>query len=97
LLSLASGPRHGYAIMQDVRLLSGGRVALSTGTLYGALRRLLDGGWIARLAGPDEEAQGRPHKDYVLTDLGRQIFAAEARRMDALVQAARSRAQTEGI
>ena len=38
LLSLALGPRHGYLIMKDVRSLSRGRVTLSTGTLYGALK-----------------------------------------------------------
>ena len=41
LLSLADQPRHGYAILQDTHKISGGRVRLSTGTLYGALRRLL--------------------------------------------------------
>src|SRR2546421_10786054 len=48
LLSLAEQPRHGYAILQDVQEMSEGRVTLSTGTLYGALRRLLDDGWIER-------------------------------------------------
>ena len=42
LLSLAEQPRHGYSILKDVERMSGGRVKLSTGTLYGALRRLLD-------------------------------------------------------
>lgn len=47
LLSLSTGPLHGYAIMKDVRALSQERVILSTGTLYGALKRLLELGWIA--------------------------------------------------
>lgn len=42
LLSLAPGQKHGYAIMKDVEALSDGRLSLSTGTLYGALKRLLD-------------------------------------------------------
>ena len=42
LISLADQPRHGYALLKDVEALSGGRVRLSTGTLYGALRRLLE-------------------------------------------------------
>ena len=55
LLSLAPGPRHGYAIMKDVRALSHNRVELSTGTLYSALKRLLDQNWIReRLSGQSE-------------------------------------------
>ena len=42
LLSLAEQPRHGYSILKDIESMSGGRVLLSTGTLYGALQRLLD-------------------------------------------------------
>ena len=49
LLSLAEQPRHGYSILKDVESMSGGRVLLSTGTLYGALQRLLDNGWIERV------------------------------------------------
>ena len=49
LLSLAPGPKHGYAIMKDVQALSDSRVGLSTGTLYGALKRLLDGGRVRRV------------------------------------------------
>jgi DNA-binding PadR family transcriptional regulator len=46
LLSLAGQPRHGYSILKDVEQMSDGRVMLSTGTLYGALRRLLHAEWI---------------------------------------------------
>ncbi len=52
LLSLAPGPRHGYSIMKDVLQLSSGRVELSTGTLYSALKRLLDQNWIQRTEDP---------------------------------------------
>ena len=48
LMSLANKPRHGYALMKDIERLSNGRVRLSTGTLYGALRRLLADHWIER-------------------------------------------------
>jgi DNA-binding PadR family transcriptional regulator len=48
LLSLAEQPCHGYAILKDVEEMSDGRVVLSTGTLYGALRRMLDDDWIER-------------------------------------------------
>ena len=91
LLSLASGPRHGYAIMKDVQSLSQGRVSLSTGTLYGALKRLLEQGWILRAEDRDPADNGRERKTYRLTDLGRQVLGAELERLDSLVIAAQMR------
>ena len=91
LLSLASGPRHGYAIMKDVNQLSHGRVVLSTGTLYTSLKRLLDQGWIQRSADPDSPANGRGRKTYRLAQLGRQILEAEVQRLQGLVSVARLR------
>ena len=58
LLSLAPGPKHGYAIMKDVKMLSESRDLLSTGTLYGAIKRLLDQGWILRVDEPAENGNG---------------------------------------
>lgn len=91
LLSLASGPRHGYAIMKDVQTLSQDRVNLSTGTLYGALKRLLEQGWILRAEEQDPSDNGRERKTYRLTDLGVQILGAELERLDSLVVAAQMR------
>lgn len=93
LLCLAPGPRHGYAIMKDVAALSGDRVQLSTGTLYGALKRLLVQDWIQRAQAepppePGARVPGRPRKAYVLTDLGRRVLDAEVARLQALVDAA---------
>ncbi len=53
LMNLSSGPRHGYAIMKEVHEMSKGRITFSTGTLYGALKRLLDQGWITRNDGEE--------------------------------------------
>jgi DNA-binding PadR family transcriptional regulator len=89
LLTLVPGARHGYAILKEVEALSAGRVRLSTGTLYGALDRLLNLGWIARL--DEEPTGGRVHKSYQLTALGRQILQAETDRMAALVAASQRR------
>jgi DNA-binding PadR family transcriptional regulator len=103
LLSLARGPQHGYAVMKDVQQLSQGRVALSTGTLYSALKRLLDQGWIRRAGasesgasesgafqgGPSEGGTGRVRKAYRLTSLGEQMLAAEIERLEGLVNVAR--------
>jgi hypothetical protein len=59
LLSLAGKPRHGYSIMKDVDQMSQGRVRLSTGTLYGTLRRLLDEGWIEGFSEPASSRRRR--------------------------------------
>src|SRR5438067_1841904 len=59
LLSLAEQPRHGYAILQDTEQMSEGRVRLSTGTLYGALRRLLEEDWIERFKEQDSSRGGQ--------------------------------------
>lgn len=91
LLSLAPGPKHGYAIMKDVKTLSENRVVLSTGTLYGAIKRLLDQGWILRVDEPAEEGNGRERKAYLLTRHGRRILEAETARLGKLYQAAQLR------
>jgi DNA-binding PadR family transcriptional regulator len=89
LLSLAPEARHGYAIMKDVRALSHERVVLSTGTLYGALKRLLEMEWILRVEDPEANGNGRERKLYSLTRLGRHVLEAEVARLDALVESAR--------
>ena len=91
LLSLAPGPRHGYAILKDVKALSDGRMRLSTGTLYGALRRLLDQGWITRIDDPLPNNTDRQRKVYTLTDLGRRILEAENDRLQQLARKAATR------
>ena len=89
LLSLAEGPRHGYAILKEVEELSEGRVALSTGTLYGAIKRLLDAGWIQRSEERGENPRDR--QAYNLTAQGRSILGGEVRRLESLVRLSRSR------
>jgi len=85
LLSLATRPRHGYAILRDTQEISNGRVRLSTGTLYGALRRLLDDGWIERF---EEEDTSRGKQAYRLTSLGRRNLQMEVSRLKQLTRAA---------
>ncbi len=84
LLSLAPHRRHGYAILKDVGELSRGRVSLSTGTLYGALRRLVTQGWIDRC--PDEQDGIRNRKSYSLAPRGRAILESEITRLRSLVE-----------
>jgi PadR family transcriptional regulator, regulatory protein PadR len=88
LLSLAAGPRHGYAILREVDALTEGRVALSTGTLYGALRRLLAEGAIRRFR---ETKQPRDRQAYELTASGRAALAAEVARMQRFTRVAKAR------
>lgn len=85
LLSLAGEPRHGYSILKDVERMSDGRVVLSTGTLYGALRRLLDGGWIERF---EERETSRGRQAYRLTAHGRRNLQSEIARMKHLTRLA---------
>ncbi len=66
LLSLIE-PKHGYGIMQNAEMLSGGRVRLAAGTLYGAISTLLEKGWISAL--PEEKDSRK--KEYVITEAGR--------------------------
>ena len=85
LLSLAEQPRHGYSILKDVERMSAGRVKLSTGTLYGALRRLLDEAWIERI---EEDESPRDRQAYRLTSRGHRNLQLEVERMKQLTKLA---------
>lgn len=89
LLSLAAEPRHGYSILKDVEHMSDRRVRLSTGTLYGALRRLLDDRWIERF---EEKESSRGRQAYRLTPAGRRSLQLEISRMKHLARLASRRA-----
>lgn len=81
LLSLYH-PMHGYGIMQNVLQLSGGRVNLAAGTLYGAIGTLLEKGWILGLPG---ETNSR-RKEYEITASGKNAVRNEIARLKELVQ-----------
>src|SRR5690242_9409807 len=85
LLSLAEQPRHGYSMLKDIESMSAGRVLLSTGTLYGALQRLLDQGWIERV---EEDSTPRDRRTYRLTSRGRRNLQMEIERMRQLTKVA---------
>jgi DNA-binding PadR family transcriptional regulator len=92
LLALAGEDLHGYAILKEVELRTAGKVRLSTGTLYGIIKRLLADGLIAELrARPAEGQDDERRKYYRLTPLGRQVAAAEAERLDEVLAIARAR------
>ena len=81
LLSLLT-PRHGYGIMQNAESLSGGRVKLAAGTLYGAINSLLEKGWIMALPGEKDSRK----KEYVITEEGKTVLTAELQRLKELVE-----------
>jgi len=92
LLALLDGERHGYAIMREVGERTEGSVRLGPGTLYGSLKRLLHAGLVEEGAErPDPESGGERRRYYRLTGLGIAVARAEARRLEALVRAAREK------
>lgn len=91
LLALASGERHGYAIMQEVNDTSEGTVRLGPGTLYRSIQALVEDSLI-------EESNRRPGRDedqrrryYRLTSFGRRVLVAESRRLADLLALAKAR------
>jgi DNA-binding PadR family transcriptional regulator len=97
LLGLSPGPKHGYAILKEVEALSKGRVRLSTGTLYGAIKRLLDDGWIHRVGDPLPNDTERERKAYALTERGRRILNAEVQRLRELINVAQTQIAEETL
>ncbi len=91
LVSLAGQDLHGYGIMQDVLQRTGGKMKLSPGTLYAAVRRMLEDGLLVEIdERPDPEEDDERRRYYRLTRLGRDVASAEAARLSALVRQARS-------
>jgi DNA-binding PadR family transcriptional regulator len=86
LAALAEEPMHGYGVIQEIISLSGGRVTLRPGTLYGALDRLVEQGLVA--ADREEVVDGRLRRYYRLTDDGVRTLSAEANRLTSNAEAA---------
>jgi len=91
LLALTEGERHGYAIMQEVAAATNGSVRLGPGTLYGALKRLFDSGIVAERERPNPGPGDERRRYYRITDFGRAVARAEARRLGGLVRVARDK------
>ena len=90
LLLLLDGPRHGYAIMQDLEHSSAGEVRLLPGALYRHLERMLDDGILEeRRPGPQDPDTRR--RVYRVTPFGREVARAEAHRLERVVERARHR------
>jgi DNA-binding PadR family transcriptional regulator len=89
LLALADGEKHGYAIMQDVKILSDRQVNMGPGTLYTTIQRLLDLALIVETTKSKSE-EGR-RRYYQLTGAGKVLLEMEIGRMDSLLQLARQK------
>ena len=87
LVALADGDTHGYAIMKEVEHLTSGAVRLSTGTLYGIIKRLLADGLIRETA--VRTGRGGERRSYALTPFGRDVARAEAARLEQTIAIAR--------
>lgn len=92
LLALADDERHGYGIMQEVKERTEGRVQLGPGTLYGAIKRLLEKKLIAEVGErADPSLNDERRRYYRLTSFGVKVLTAEATRLDSLVKQARGK------
>src|SRR6202051_1564539 len=92
LLALAGDDLHGYAILKEVTLRTGGEVQLSTGTLYGIIKRLLNDGLISELRQRPAAAEDDGRRRYYrLTPQGREVAAAGALRVEKVVALRRPR------
>jgi DNA-binding PadR family transcriptional regulator len=92
LLALAEGDKHGYAVLKDVERLSDGKLRLSASTLYSVLDRLEEDGLIEESEErPDPALDDERRRYYRLTGLGAGVARAEAKRLERMLDAARSR------
>jgi len=91
LLALSDGDKHGYAILKEVAEHTEGEVQLSTGTLYGIIKRLLESGLIREVRKPAIKNDDARRRYYHLTESGREIAVAEAKRLERVVLRARSK------
>ncbi|MHC1721730.1 MAG: PadR family transcriptional regulator [Aminipila sp.] len=76
-------PNYGYGIIQDVTEMTQGRLILGPGTLYGAINSMVSKGWIKLYS---EDKESRKKKEYLITDIGKEVFDGEVSRLEELVR-----------
>lgn len=92
LVSMAGGPRHGYAIAQEVETLTSGRITMGPGTLYGSLQRMTAAGLIEEADNPGEDGlHANRRRYYRMTPLGSAALRAESERLLRAAHVARER------
>jgi DNA-binding PadR family transcriptional regulator len=88
LLALADGEKHGYAVMSEVEQMTDGEVSMGPGTLYGAIKRMLNAGLIEESDDrPDPELDDQRRRYYRTTGFGARVLDAELSRLDQLIRA----------
>ena len=89
LLAFAGEERHGYGIMQDIALQTGGALQLGPGTLYGCLKRMLAAGLVEESdERPDPALDDERRRYYRMTAFGKRVVRAEAQRLAGAVTVA---------
>lgn len=89
MLALSSGPKHGYAIMQETGTLSSGGFRMGPATLYSTIQRLVEFNLIDETT--DDYSEGSRRRYYDLTETGRQLLETEVKRMNSVVRMANAR------
>ncbi len=92
LLALADGDKHGYAVMNEVEQMTDGEVSMGPGTLYGAIKRMLNAGLIEESDNrPDPEMDDERRRYYRTSGFGARVLTAELSRLDQLIRAAQAK------
>jgi DNA-binding PadR family transcriptional regulator len=89
MLALSSGPKHGYAIMQETGTLSEGGFRMGPATLYSTIQRLAGLGLVDEIT--DRSGEDSRRRYYELSDSGRGLLEAEVQRMNSVVRTANAR------
>jgi DNA-binding PadR family transcriptional regulator len=89
LLALASGRKHGYAIMKEVAADGGGFLRMGPGTLYGSLQRMTAAGLVEEIEEADDIDEEERRRYYRLTSAGRRALGGELARLRQALSAAR--------
>ena len=90
LILVQEGPRHGYALKEEVLRRTDGRLNLGPGTLYRTIQSMLRDGLTEEVArSRDATADDERRRTYQISALGRQVVSAEARRLQQLLEVAR--------
>ena len=91
LIAVSDRDRHGYSILQDIAARTNGRTVLRPSSLYSAIHRMLEEGFIEELdERPDPENDDERRRYYRITPFGRKVAVAEARRLEQLLADARA-------
>lgn len=91
MLALADRPLHGYGIIKEIAERTDGRMDLEAGTLYAAIKRLVDDALLEVAPRDPEDTSDQRRRYYRLTVFGREVLRAESARMVSLIAVAREK------